>query len=162
MNAKDVIRYNTKLGHSMTTTYLSDMTDAELMQRPVPGANHIKWQLGHLIVSERGLLRSMGAKMPELPEGFEPAHSRDNTACDDVSKFWPKQTYLDLMQQMHEAAMACLADFPDAKLSEPGPEATRSYLPTNMAVFNMTGSHEIMHVGQIAVLRRKLGKPVVI
>lgn len=31
---------------------LADMSDAELVQRPVPTANHALWQLGHVAVSE--------------------------------------------------------------------------------------------------------------
>ncbi len=47
-------------------------------------------------------------------------------------------------------------------LSLPGPEKMRAYAPTKGAVLLAIGTHELMHVGQWAVLRRMLGKPVVI
>ena len=52
--------------------YLSDLSDADLLVRPTPGANHIAWQFGHLIESEPHLLKIIlpDAKMPELPAGF--------------------------------------------------------------------------------------------
>jgi hypothetical protein len=42
-----------------------------MLTRPVPGANHPAWQLGHLIVAETNAVNLVkpGA-MPELPAGF--------------------------------------------------------------------------------------------
>ena len=34
---------------------VSDLSDAELLVRPVPQANHIAWQLGHLILQDSRL-----------------------------------------------------------------------------------------------------------
>ena len=50
----------------------------------------------------------------------------------------------------------------EAGLDEPSPEKMRSFFPTVGSVLMMAGSHEMMHTGQIAAIRRKLGKPVVI
>ena len=61
MNAKDVLRLDLKANHAILTNYLSDLSDADLLVRPAPGANHIAWQLGHLIVAEgRAFAQSQG------------------------------------------------------------------------------------------------------
>jgi hypothetical protein len=70
--------------------------------------------------------------------------------------------YLTLMASVREATRSLLPQFTAEQLDAPGPEAMRSYAPTIGSVFLMIGSHEIMHSGQIAVVRRKLGKAVVI
>ena len=44
----------------MTRGFVEDLTDAELLVRSVPKANHIAWQLGHSIVSTRRLLLAIG------------------------------------------------------------------------------------------------------
>ena len=53
MNAKDVIKYNLRVADMGWSTLLSDLSDADLLVRPSPAANHLAWQLGHLISSER-------------------------------------------------------------------------------------------------------------
>ena len=56
MNARDAIKLNINSANMICQGYLADLTDAELLIRPVPGANHIAWQLGHLLVGEHGRL----------------------------------------------------------------------------------------------------------
>src|SRR5260221_5518002 len=71
MGPKDVIRHLFQSNDSMLNTYLSDLSDADLLLRPVSGANHIAWQLGHLIKSEQSLLTAVpGAAVTELPAGW--------------------------------------------------------------------------------------------
>ena len=48
------------------------LSDADLLVRPAPSANHIAWQLGHLVLAEPFLIRTElpDAAYPELPAGF--------------------------------------------------------------------------------------------
>ena len=66
------------------------------------------------------------------------------------------------MDQMHQAAEAAIDKTEEAGLDSPTPEKLRSFFPTVGSVLFMAGSHEMMHAGQIATIRRKLGKPIVI
>ncbi|MCH6552310.1 MAG: DinB family protein, partial [Planctomycetes bacterium] len=66
MNAKDLLRYNVTFTHQITRKYLDDVTDEELLVRAVPGSNHLAWQLGHLVASERSLLEAIGPAVPGL------------------------------------------------------------------------------------------------
>ena len=58
--------------------------------------------------------------------------------------------------------MAGLAALPDEKLDAPGPERMRPNFPTVGDLFTLIATHPLMHAGQFAVVRRQLGKPVVI
>jgi uncharacterized damage-inducible protein DinB len=100
--------------------------------------------------------------MPERPAGFAAAHSRESHSSDDPAKFAKKAEYLSLMKKIHDATIAVINATPDADFDKPGPEALRRYSPTIGEVYNLIGTHEFMHHGQIVALRRKLGKPVVI
>ncbi len=162
MNVKDLLNYNVAFTHHVTKTYLNDITEEEMLVRALPGSNHLAWQLGHLVTSERSLLEAIGADVPDLPEGFAENHSTNNTGSDDTSEFLTKDEYLALMEQMHQAAKAAIDKSDEAGLDAPTPEKVRSICPTVGAVLLMTGSHEMMHSGQIAAIRRKLGKPIVI
>ena len=54
--------------------------------RSVPGANHIAWQLGHMIASVRRMLTGLGQRAPALPEGFAAAYTRETSASDDPAR----------------------------------------------------------------------------
>ena len=86
MNAKDAIVQVLATADRVVNAYLADLSDADLLVRPIPGQNHIAWQLGHLISSERSFIEAMKPGFcPPLPEGFEAAHGRDeaSVASDD-------------------------------------------------------------------------------
>jgi hypothetical protein len=161
MNAKDVIRQNFGMSDTILNLYLGDLNDADLLIRPVEGQNHIAWQLGHLISSERSMLEGIkpGAS-PALPEGFDEAHNRDACTSDDRSKFLSKQRYLELYQAQRAASMNVLDGLSDADLDAPGPERMRKMVPTVGAVLGLMGNHVMMHLGQFVSVRRKLKKPV--
>lgn len=100
--------------------------------------------------------------MPGLPAGFEAAHSRTMASSDDPRNFAKKADYLALMKKTHAGTIEAIQATPDADFDKSGPESLRRYSPTVGAVFNLIGTHEFMHHGQIVALRRTLGKPVVI
>ena len=162
MNAKDLLRYNIRFTHGVTKKYLDDITEEEMLVRAVAGSNHLAWHLGHLVASERSLLEAIGADVPDLPEGFAKTHGKENTSSDDPKDFLTKAKYFELMDQMHCAAEAAVDKTDEAALDEPTPEQLRGFFPTVGSVLLMAGSHEMMHSGQIAAIRRKLGKPIVI
>jgi hypothetical protein len=162
MNAKDLLKHNIRFSQMVTKSYVEDVTDDEMLVRALPGSNHLAWQLGHLVASERSLYQMVGCEMPGLPEGFEAVHGTDNTESDDPSQFLSKAEYLSMMETMHAAAEAAIDTFDEADLDKPSPEKVRSFFPTVGSVLFMAGGHEMMHAGQIAAIRRKLGKPVVI
>ena len=160
MNAKDAIQTALTGTQDVLNRYLADLSDADLLVRPAPGANHIAWQLGHLVASEHWQLTKVpGAKPPDLPAGFAEAHGKDRTKADGPQGFRTKEEYLALARKMREASLATLEKVPDAALDQP---SGIKYAPTVGAVFLMIGNHPLMHAGQFAVVRRKLGKPVVI
>lgn len=163
MHAKDTIRHGLDMSEMIVNNYLGDLSDGDLMLRPVPGMNHIAWQVGHLISSERAFTESVQpGSCPPLPAGFDDAHNKDACKSDDPKKFRTKAEYLDLWKKQRAATKAVLESLPEAKLDEPSAERFRKFVPTVGAVLNMGGLHPMMHVGQWVAVRRQVGKPVVI
>ena len=163
MNAKDVIRQTYNRNERIINAYLDDLSDADLLLRPVEGMNPIAWQLGHLISSERPMIEAIRAgSCPPLPEGFAANHGPEATTSDDTSKFRTKAEDLDLWHAQREATKALLDVLNDAELDAPGPDLGWMKAPTVGWVFGLTGTHVLMHVGQWVPVRRKLNKPIVI
>ncbi|MBI2826574.1 MAG: DinB family protein [Planctomycetia bacterium] len=159
MNAKDVIRKSINSTDMIVDGYLEDLTDAELLVRPVPGANHIAWQLGHLINSEHDLVEGIApGSMPKLPGGFKEKYAKETAASDDPKAFHTKTEYRRLLKEQRAGTFAALEKTPEGELDKPAPEEFRSYCPTVADVFLLQGTHVMMHAGQWAVTRRKLGR----
>jgi hypothetical protein len=164
MNAKDAMLQTYQMSKTILDSYLGDLTDADLLVRPVAGQNHIAWQLGHLISSERHMIEKLKpGSSPPLPAGFDEAHNRDSATIDDPKKFHSKAEYLKLMQAQRDATIKVLQGMSDAELDAPNPGAGPvRMLPTVGSVLNLVGNHVMMHVGQFVSVRRKLNKPVTI
>src|SRR4051794_13691602 len=165
MHAKDAIRQTYGMSDSIVTNYLGDLSDADLLVRPVEGAQHIAWQLGPLIDSDRRMVEGIKpGSCPPLPEGFSEAHGRDeaSTRSDDPKRFRTKDDYLRLMRAQREATRSVLDGLSDADLDAPAAETMRRLAPTVGSVFQLVGNHVLMHVGQFVGVRRKLQKPVTI
>lgn len=163
MDAKDAIRSSANLSSMVLASYISDLNDADLMRRPGSGCNHLAWQLGHLIASEVHLLASIapGAGV-ELPEGFATAHARENAENDEPSAFLTKEQYQELWQQVRSATLKALDDYPASDLDQPAPEHFRDFCPTMGDMFLLIVTHPMMHAGQFVIVRRQLGKPILI
>jgi len=161
MNAKDAILKVYDGAENITKSYLTDLTAADLLVRPVPGQNHIAWQLGHLIATEKKFVDAIKPGVsPALPENFDDGHGRQQTNVDDPSKYLAPEEYLRLYATQREATKQVLAETSDADLDAPGPEFARRMAATLGATLLLVGTHQLMHVGQFVSVRRKLGKPV--
>ena len=73
---------------------VGDLSDADLLTRPAPAANHGNWQLGHLVVAETRMLTAGGAAMPELPAGFADRYTKHTAGTDDAAAFATKAELL--------------------------------------------------------------------
>jgi hypothetical protein len=142
--------------------YLSDLSDADLLVRPVPNANHIAWQLGHLIGAEKQVVNMVlpDVRFPDLPPGFAEKHTKETATKDDPSAFYTKAEYLRLYSAMRETSIAAIGKLADADLDRPNTSRMAKFAPTVGLHLLMVAEHTTMHSGQFTVVRRKLGKPV--
>lgn len=163
MEVKDSLLATRKMSSMVLKQYISDLNDADLMLRPSPGCNHLAWQLGHLISADSNLLEGAcpGAGF-QLPDGFAAAHDKNVCSCDDATKFYTKQQYLDLIETADAAVAKALGGMTNEQFDAPSPEWIRSFAPTIGQYFSLIATHSLMHAGQFAVVRRQLGKPILI
>ena len=144
---------------SIVNGYLGDLSDEELLVRPVDGANHIAWQLGHLIVSENHMMNQVCPDcMPALPEGFAEKYTKETAAVNEPTAFHSKAEYVKLMNEQRAATSAALEKLSDADLEKPAPESLQQFGATVAAIIGGQVTHWMMHAGQWAVTRRKLGR----
>jgi hypothetical protein len=164
MNAKDPIKHNLDMSDMIVNSYLGDLSDQDILAIPVEGMNHIAWQIGHLIASERAMIEGIKPdSCPELPAGFEGVHStKSETKGTQPDQFYSKADYMKFYAAQRAATKAVLDALADADLDKPSSEDLAQIAPTVGAVLNLVGQHYLMHVGQFVPVRRATGKPVTI
>lgn len=139
---------------------LGDFTDAELLVRPCEGANHIAWQLGHLIVAEASMVEAVApGKGGQVPENYKAIFSKENASSNDSSLFPKKAELLATFDLVRSASIEWAKGLQAEDLPKPGPERMRAFIPTVGALARILLEHTAIHVGQFQVTRRKLNKP---
>jgi hypothetical protein len=160
MNVKDAIQSALKTNKALMDMSLADLSDQDLLVRPVPGANHIAWQLGHLISAEQRMLKTLGGTPPALPAGFAEQHNKDTAGAEPPKGFATKAQYLDLFAQTRQATLDAVSKLSEADLDKPTEGPVSRVAPNLGSLGFFAGVHATMHMGQFSVVRRKLGKPV--
>lgn len=140
---------------------LADFSDADMLARPCPGANHTAWQLGHLITAETHLINaSTPGAMPELPAGFADKFNKSTAGSDDASAFPKKADLIALLEKTRAASIRWAKSLTDADLARPIEGPIKDFCPSVGHLLTLVPVHTAMHLGQFQVIRRKLGKPV--
>jgi uncharacterized damage-inducible protein DinB len=117
--------------------------------------------LGHLIAAETMMVGAFDPKaVAKLPEGFDKRFSKENCAKDDPKLFGTKAELLDQFSKTRAATIALVKSLKPADLDKVAPDRMRSYCPTMGHLLQLLPQHVAMHVGQMQVIRRKLGKPI--
>ena len=162
MQGTEVVREALASTKDILNWYLGDLSDADLLVRPAPGANHIAWQMGHLIHAEGGMIAAElpGTPYPELPAGFLEQHGKDTAAQDPPKGFGTKDEYLSLFNKVRQTTLDALNKLSDADLDKPTTGQMAKFAPKLGNLFLLQANHTLMHGGQFSIVRRKLGKPV--
>jgi hypothetical protein len=163
MKATEALKNTLTSTQSILNTYLSDLSDADLLLRPVPEANHLAWQLGHLIHSEILLGAVLpGARYPAVPAGFAEQYTKETSKQADTKGYLTKAAYLELFNKVRLATIEIVSALSDADFDKPNTGPVGKFAPTLGALIILMANHTLMHGGQAVVVRRKLGKPILI
>lgn len=160
MDFKDAVRAAFGTNDFLVQSYLGDLAPAEMLVRPAPDANHVAWQVGHLISSERQLVEAgVAGSMPELPAGFAERHAKDKAMSDNPADFLSKEEYFKIAKDMRAGTLAVLDRLSPADFDKPVSGRVPPFVKRVGDCFLTAATHWGMHTGQWVVLRRKLGRP---
>ncbi len=128
---------------------------------PAGFASHVAWQVGHLTVSQYGLLmfRIRGRRPEDLeliPGKFRKAYSRGSIPNPDASGQLQPDQLLQRMTKVYELALAELDRVTPEMLLESIDMPYAAY-PNKLGAILFCPLHEHIHAGQIGMLRRGLG-----
>jgi hypothetical protein len=161
MQAKDALKIGLVSTQNMVAWFLSDLSDQDLTVRPVPSANNIAWQLGHLIEGEPGLGNALpGAAYPELPAALKGQYSSKASGTSPAGGYLTKAEYLESFNKMRDATIAIVGKLSDADLDKPNTGPMAKFAPLVADLIVLISNHTLMHAGQFTVVRRALSKPI--
>jgi hypothetical protein len=160
MNGREAIQVALEATKGNLPAYVSDFSDADLLVRPVPGANHAAWQIGNVIAGDVFFISQElpDTPYPALPNGFYELHGNEGAKKDEG--FLTRAEYLALFEKVRNATIAAVGKLTDADLDRPVTGKGKVLAATLGKLFIMLSNHTLMHAGQFTVIRRKLGKPV--
>jgi hypothetical protein len=162
MQAKELAKTALESTQYLLNMYLNDLSDADLLVRPVPNANYIGWQLAHLIASEKGMMAELlpGVQYPELPTALV-TFGDTKTATQPASAPFTKAQYLEWFGKVRGATLAAVGKLSDSDLDRPTTGPMAQFAPNLGAMLILLANHTLMHGGQFSVVRRALSKPVI-
>jgi uncharacterized damage-inducible protein DinB len=97
---------------------------------------------------------------PALPAGFADKFTPKTASIDDLAAFGTKAQLLDQFAKVRSASINWVKSLSQSDMSKPGPEPMKGFCPTVGHIVLLLADHTAMHVGQMQVVRRKLGKPI--
>jgi len=160
MTGHDAIRNSFARSRQLTRLLIDDFSDDELLVRPVPGANHTAWQLGHLVASTHYMIgRFLDSRALALPEGFVERHNEAASRDPSHLGYLGKTAYLELIDRTILSATNAVAALPEAALDAPNTGNMAKMATTVGSLFQLAAEHFLMHLGQFSTVRRALGKP---
>ena len=154
MTIADCLLFSYDRSHKFMHMMIDDLTPAEWLKRPVDGANHAAWIVGHLIVVERNALKFLSLPQPALPtDDFAARHGKGSTPTDDagdVSKLRP------LFDEQRAAITAAIKTLPAEGFDRP---TDHPMFKTVGQFLTLVPGHAMLHIGHLSTIRRSLGKP---
>jgi hypothetical protein len=160
MRTQDLLAANLQRGLNFIQMTVADLSDADLLVRPCPAANHANWQLGHLAGADVWFVTTCGGPAAELPAGWMEKFSNKAHAVDDPAKLATKAELLAALAKARAVTVEWVKGLSDADMAKASPQQLASFAPTIADVPLALGEHGAMHLGQIQAIRRKLGKPI--
>ena len=151
-----------EFGRQYTLSLLEDIDPADWYRLPSGCSSHIAWQVGHLAMAEYGLclFRQRGRQPNDselMNSRFRKLVSRGSQPATQTDSSPTPQEIRSTLDQVHQQTLTEIAGFSDEQLGEKIELPYTAY-DTKLGALLFCSHHEMLHAGQIGLLRRLLGK----
>ncbi len=162
MKAKDVIVSALEMSRDWAVMLAEDLADAPMTTVLPDGGHHAMWLIGHAAHSEGGLLGIITGE-PNPLDAWGPLFQQGSHPTNASSKYPPYREVLDHFSRLRAKTIALASRLTDTELdarpnSLPAELAGIPYFATVGSVLLFTAMHQLSHFGQLADIRRRLGR----
>lgn len=145
-----------------TLDLIGHIADRDWFRQPAEGITHVGWQVGHLAVTQYGLVmkRIRGEREEDaglISSKFRSLFGKGSIPTPDPSAHPPTEEIRAVLDRVHEQAIAEISGLSAATLDEPAGDPPHPMFQTKREALHWCVRHEFIHVGQIGLLRRLLG-----
>ena len=156
--AIDQIRF----AREYTLSLLADIDSVDWFRQPVTGISHIAWQVGHIAMAQYGLclFRIRGRADIDtdlMSSSFRKKFSKGTTPDPDPARNPSVEEIRGVFERVFEQSMVELPGVTGPNLDEPV-DMPYTAVATKFGGLLFCSHHEMLHAGQIGLLRRQLGK----
>lgn len=162
MDATETLRHALIFSHQWVKQLADDLTDAPFEVATPVGGNHPLWLMGHLAFSNAGLTSMISGRENPL-QSWESLFGGGTTPEHDAQAYPGYADVLREWEKVHHGTLQVLDEVGDSRLDE-APRAVWEPLrndpdfSSNGRLFLFLAMHEMSHRGQLADVRRKLGR----
>jgi hypothetical protein len=145
-----------------TKELLDNVRPEDWFRIPPAGVTHVGWQAGHLCFAEYrlALLRMRGARPGDeklLPPNYAELFGANSTPLSDAGKYPGTDEIREVLDRVHKQVMAELSELPESELDDPTAALPHPIAKTKLWALLWCAQHEMVHAGQIGLIRRQLG-----
>ena len=146
-----------------TRSLIDDIDDDEWFWCPDPAVTHIAWQVGHLAFAQYGLVlfrqRGRLREDAELMSGsFRRSFGKGSTPAPHRDQYPSRAEIEATFDRIYQQCLKEMPGFDEQQLDEPV-DPPHAAFATRYGALLFAGDHEMLHAGQIGLLRRLMGKP---
>jgi hypothetical protein len=144
-----------------TLRLLDHVPEGDWFRLPAEGVTHVAWQVGHLAMAEYRLaLERVRGSRAEDARLFPPAilawYGKDSIPNPDPRHNLAPDVLRAALDRIHAQVLEELPAVPEADWSLP-PHRPHPLFDTRLGSVAWCARHEMLHAGQIGLLRRLLG-----
>lgn len=141
---------------------LDELADDDWYASPPGMSTHIAWQVGHVAMAEYGLaLFRVRGRQPEdlelMPSKFRKQFSRGSTPNLDREANPTPQELREILDRIHQQVLRELPTFSEEQLDEKI-DPPHAVYDTKLGAVMFCSHHEMLHAGQVGLIRRALGR----
>jgi DinB superfamily len=134
---------------------------ADWFRQPPGGVSHIAWQVGHLAFAQYSLaMEPIRGLQPQdvdlMPEKYLSLFGADSVPDADPKQYPNQAEIRAVLGRVHEQALQELDGLDDRELDQPVADPL-PFARTKLLMLHWCARHEMLHAGQIGLLRRQLG-----
>ncbi|MBX3413372.1 MAG: DinB family protein [Pirellulales bacterium] len=144
-----------------STRVLDEADPADWFRQPTEGVTHLAWQVGHMAMAQYrlALVQVRGPQADDerlIPTSYVTIFGRGSVPVADATQYPTPQQLRAVFDAVHEQVLAEAPTFDDALLDEP-PHHPHPLFNTRFGALLWCARHEMVHVGQIGLLKRLFG-----
>jgi hypothetical protein len=150
-----------KFSRDYSLRLIDNVPKSEWFQMPSPDVTHLAWQVGHLAIAEYRLAleRIRGDRIEDaslISQAFLRQFGKDSVPQADPTKYPSPSDIRGILDRVHSQSLHELAELPEAEWDKP-PLKPHPLFKSKIDGLFWCAHHEMLHAGQIGLLRRLLG-----